>query len=61
MLLNGATLSSKKRRSPDEKALVKPECEQFTIGDENSRTFYSPGFPGDYTKNTSCVKVIEGS
>lgn len=60
MLHNGLSLSSKKRRSPNDD-FVKPECEQFTFGDENARIFYSPGYPGDYTKNTSCHRVIEGS
>jgi hypothetical protein len=51
--------SSKAKRSAKEK-LMAPECEPFTIGNEAERTFTSPGYPGLYTKNISCVKVLEG-
>lgn len=36
------------------------ECEPFTIGNSITKTFYSPGYPGSYSKNISCVKIIEG-
>lgn len=50
--------SSKTKRSIENEA---PECEPFTTGDESIKTFYSPGHPGEYTKNISCVRVIEGN
>lgn len=37
-----------------------PECEPFTIGNETAKTFNSPGYPLHYTKNISCVRVLEG-
>lgn len=37
-----------------------PECDPFIIGDLATNTFYSPGYPKEYTKNISCVRIIEG-
>lgn len=48
----------KAKRSAD--AEVSAECEPFTIGDEATKTFFSPGYPKEYTKNITCVRVIEG-
>lgn len=39
---------------------VSAECEPFTIGDNATKTFYSPGYPKEYTKNITCIRVIEG-
>lgn len=49
--------SAKSKRSVEKEPA---ECEPFTLGDEAGRTFYSPGYPGHYTKNISCVRVLEG-
>lgn len=51
--------STKAKRSLD-KENTSPECEPFTIGDDSIKTFWSPGYPNDYTKNISCVRVIDG-
>lgn len=37
-----------------------PDCEAFSLGNEASKTFNSPGYPGHYTKNISCVRVLTG-
>lgn len=37
-----------------------PDCETFSIGNEASKTFFSPGYPGNYTKSISCVRVLRG-
>ncbi|KAL7031976.1 hypothetical protein ACKWTF_007190 [Chironomus riparius] len=50
--------SVKTKRSLD-KDNTSPECEPFTIGEDAIKTFYSPGYPKEYTKNISCVRVIE--
>lgn len=52
--------SNKAKRSAVKEQTISPECEPFTVGEEGSRTFYSPGYPGHYTKNISCVRVLEG-
>lgn len=53
--------SSKTKRSAVKEKTMAPECEPFTIGEGiTTRTFYSPGYPGQYTKNISCVRVLEG-
>lgn len=52
--------SSKAKRSVVKEKTIAPECEPFTIGDEASKTFNSPGYPGHYAKNISCVRVLEG-
>lgn len=52
--------SLKTKRSADKGITITPECEPFTIGNEAERTFNSPGYPGLYTKNISCVRVLEG-
>lgn len=49
--------SAKSKRSVEKEPA---ECEPFTLGDEAGRIFYSPGYPGHYTKNISCVRVLEG-
>lgn len=51
--------ASKTKRSADAAAML-PECEVFEIGDNKTRTFYSPGYPKEYTKNITCVRVLEG-
>ena len=48
--------SSKAKRSIP----MHPDCEPFVIGEIDSKIFYSPGYPGHYTKNISCVRVLEG-
>lgn len=50
---------SKTKRSADAELLL-AECEPFTIGDDTTKTFHSPGYPKEYTKNITCVRVIEG-
>lgn len=52
--------SSKTKRSAVKEKTLAPECEPFTFGNEAERTFNSPGYPGHYTKNISCVRVLEG-
>lgn len=52
--------SSKAKRSVVKEKTMAPECEPFTIGDDAAKTFSSPGYPGHYTKNISCVRVLEG-
>lgn len=37
-----------------------PDCESFSVGHEASKTFNSPGYPENYTKNISCVRVLTG-
>lgn len=49
---------TKSKRSADKDR--ESECEKFAIGEEGIKTFYSPGYPDEYTKNISCVRVIEG-
>lgn len=52
--------TSKMKRSADAEVIL-AECEPFTIDDpEATKTFYSPGHPKEYTKNITCVRVIEG-
>lgn len=51
--------SSKTKRSPKEHTNAE-ECVPFTIGDEATKTFSSPGTTGLYAKNISCVRVLEG-
>lgn len=51
--------ASKIKRSADSDTML-AECEPFTIGDNITKTFYSPGYPKEYTKNITCVRVIEG-
>jgi hypothetical protein len=51
--------ASKTKRSADTDSML-AECEPFTIGDNITKTFYSPGYPKEYTKNITCVRVIEG-
>ncbi|KAG5683889.1 hypothetical protein PVAND_013149 [Polypedilum vanderplanki] len=48
--------NSKTKRSAEQD---REECDPFIVGDEGMKTFYSPGHPGEYTKNISCVRVIE--
>jgi hypothetical protein len=36
------------------------ECMPFVVGGENTKTFYSPGYPKTYANNITCVRVIEG-
>lgn len=35
-------------------------CKPFEEGDETSREFYSPGWPGTYPNHTECVRILEG-
>ncbi|KAJ6220263.1 hypothetical protein RDWZM_006075 [Blomia tropicalis] len=34
-------------------------CYNFTVGNENAREFYSPGFPNFYPNDTECERVIK--
>lgn len=52
-------LSKSKRSTMTEKSMA-PECEPFTVGNMTAKTFFSPGYPDNYTKNISCVRVLEG-
>lgn len=52
--------SSKAKRSVVDEKTMQSECQPFTIGDDTTKTFESPGYPGHYTKNISCVRVLEG-
>lgn len=55
---------SKSKRSlvnaPDREVAMNPECEAFSIGNEVSKTFTSPGNLTNYAKNISCVRVLSG-
>lgn len=51
--------NEKSKRSTETEVSV--ECEPFTVGDEVAKTFFSPGYPKEYTKNITCVRVIEGN
>lgn len=46
--------------SLDREVPMHPDCEAFSLGNEASKTFNSPGYPGHYTKNISCVRVLTG-
>jgi hypothetical protein len=35
-------------------------CKDFVQGDPERREFYSPNRKGNYTKNTECVRILEG-
>jgi hypothetical protein len=53
--------SSKTKRSAQWTDKEKEErCAPFVIGDEATKTFYSPFYPEHYSKNISCVRVLEG-
>ena len=36
------------------------KCKEFEQGNPERREFYSPNYPGNYTKNTECVRLLEG-
>lgn len=57
---NNKNVESVKTKRSLDKENTSPECEPFTIGEDAIKTFYSPGYPKEYTKNISCVRVIEG-
>jgi hypothetical protein len=38
----------------------KDTCKEFEDGNPERREFYSPNYPGNYTKNTDCVRVLKG-
>lgn len=37
-----------------------PNCHKFNYGNGVEKEFYSPGYPNNYTKNVTCIHVIEG-
>ncbi|CRL04102.1 CLUMA_CG017215, isoform A [Clunio marinus] len=49
----------KAKRSAMKEKTMAPECELFSIGSNATKTFSSPGYPDHYTKNMSCVRVLE--
>jgi hypothetical protein len=38
----------------------KDNCTEFVKGNSERREFYSPNYPGNYTKKTECRRVLEG-
>ncbi|XP_070506869.1 uncharacterized protein Neto [Chironomus tepperi] len=58
-ILHNKNVDSVKTKRSLDKENTSPECEPFTIGEDAIKTFYSPGYPKEYTKNISCVRVIE--
>ena len=36
------------------------KCKEFVDGKPEKREFYSPNYPGNYTKDTECVRLLEG-
>jgi len=36
------------------------KCKEFVQDNPERREFYSPNYPGNYTKNTECVRLLEG-
>jgi len=48
------------RRREDIEDSEKDICRKFVQGNPERREFYSPNHPGNYTKNTECVRLLEG-
>ena len=48
------------RRRDDKDVSQADKCKEFELGNPERREFYSPNYPGNYTKNTECVKLLEG-
>lgn len=46
------------RQAPEEEA--GGPCETFAIGNEEQKTFFSPGHPENYPNKTDCFKVLSG-
>jgi hypothetical protein len=36
------------------------KCKRFEQGSSEKGVFYSPNYPGNYTKNTDCVMTLQG-
>ena len=48
------------RRRDDTQVSETDKCKEFEKGHPERREFYSPNFPLNYTKNTECVRLLEG-
>ena len=36
------------------------KCKEFEQGNPDRQEFYSPNYPGNYTSNTECFRILEG-
>lgn len=48
------------RRRDEKDELQTDKCKEFELGNPERHEFYSPNYPGNYTKNTECVRLLEG-
>jgi hypothetical protein len=48
------------RRRDDKDDAQTDNCKEFEVGNPDRSEFYSPNYPGNYTKNTECVRLLEG-
>lgn len=60
MLLEDPSKSKRSLQNADREVVMHPDCESFSVGHEASKSFNSPGYPENYTKNISCVRVLTG-
>jgi hypothetical protein len=48
------------RRRDDTNISKTDKCKEFEHGNPELREFYSPNYPGNYTKNTECIRLLKG-
>jgi hypothetical protein len=48
------------RRRDDTNVSKTNNCKKFEHEDPVLKVFYSPNYPGNYTKNTECIRLLKG-
>jgi len=48
------------RRREDTNVSKTDKCKEFKQGNPELKEFYSPNYPGNYTKNTECIRLLKG-